>query len=64
MSIFIDRDTKILIQGITGSEGSYWTRHMIELGTNVVAGVTPGKGGGEVEGVKVYNTIHKAAEEA
>ncbi len=60
MSVFIDKETRVLVQGITGSEGSYWTRHMIDLGTNVVAGVTPGKGGIEVEGVKVYNTVQQA----
>lgn len=60
MSVFIDKETKVLVQGITGSEGSYWTKHMIELGTQVVAGVTPGKGGQEVEGVKVYNTVQQA----
>ena len=42
MSIFIDKKTRLLVQGITGKEGSFWTKHMIGLGTNVVAGVTPG----------------------
>lgn len=60
MSVFIDKETRVLVQGITGSEGSYWTRHMIDLGTNVVAGVTPGKGGMVVEGVKVFNTVQQA----
>jgi succinyl-CoA synthetase alpha subunit len=60
MSIFINRDTKVLVQGITGSEGSFWTKHMIELGTNVVCGVTPGKEGQLVEGKPVYNTVKKA----
>lgn len=60
MSVFIDKETRVLVQGITGSEGSYWTRHMIDLGTNVVAGVTPGKGGQEIEGVKIYNTVQEA----
>ncbi|MCK5802556.1 MAG: succinate--CoA ligase subunit alpha [Lentisphaeria bacterium] len=62
MSIFIEKETRVLVQGITGNEGSYWTRHMIELGTNVVAGVTPGKGGQTVEGVTVYNTVRQAVE--
>jgi len=62
MSIFIDRDTKVLVQGITGKEGSYWTKHMIELGTDVVCGVTPGKEGQEVEGRPVYNSVKKAVE--
>ncbi|MCK9413717.1 MAG: succinate--CoA ligase subunit alpha [Prolixibacteraceae bacterium] len=62
MSVFIDKKTRVLVQGITGSEGSYWTRHMINLGTNVVAGVTPGKGGQEIEGVKIYNTVQQAVD--
>ena len=62
MSVFIKKETRVLVQGITGSEGSYWTRHMIDLGTNVVAGVTPGKGGQEVEGIKVYNTVQQAVD--
>lgn len=62
MSIFIQKDTRVLIQGITGSEGCYWTKHMKELGTNVVAGVTPGKGGQEVEGIPVFNTVQQAVE--
>lgn len=60
MSIFIDQHTKVLVQGITGSEGSFWTKHMIELGTKVLCGVTPGKEGQTVEGVPVYNTVKKA----
>jgi succinyl-CoA synthetase alpha subunit len=64
MSVFIDADTRVLVQGITGSEGSYWTKYMIEMGTQVVAGVTPGKEGQEVEGVKVYNTIKRAVDAA
>ncbi len=63
MSIFIDDKTKVLVQGITGSEGSFWAKHMIEMGTNVVAGVTPGKGGQEVEGIPVFNTVKQAAKE-
>ncbi len=62
MSIFIEKKTRVLVQGITGSEGSYWTKHMIDLGTQVVAGVTPGKGGQEVEGVTVYNTVQQAVD--
>ena len=52
MSIFIDRSTRVCVQGITGKEGSFWTKHMIELGTNVVCGVTPGKEGQVIEGRK------------
>ena len=48
MSIFVDRTTRVVVQGATGSEGSFWTRHMVELGTKVVAGVTPGKEGTRV----------------
>lgn len=64
MSVFIDKNTRVLVQGITGSEGRYWTRHMIDLGTTVVAGVTPGKGGQEVEGVPVHNTVKEAVAES
>lgn len=60
MSIFIDRTTTVCVQGITGKEGSYWTKHMIDLGTNVVCGVTPGKEGQNVEGVPVYHSVKKA----
>lgn len=60
MSIFIDKSTKVLVQGITGKEGSYWTKHIKEMGTNIVAGVTPGKEGQEVEGIPVYNTVRRA----
>ena len=60
MSIFIDQHTKVLVQGITGSEGSFWTKHMIELGTQVICGVTPGKEGQFVENRPVYNTVKKA----
>jgi len=63
MSVFIQERTRVLVQGITGSEGCYWTRHMKEMGTCVVAGVTPGKGGQEVEGVPVYNTVRQAVDE-
>jgi len=60
MSIFIDQKTQVLVQGITGSEGSFWTKHMIELGTQVVCGVTPGKEGQFVEGKPVYNSVKEA----
>ena len=62
MSIFIDETTKVLVQGITGTEGSFWTKHMIELGTKVICGVTPGKEGQTVEGLPVYNTVKKPVE--
>lgn len=63
MSILVDADTRVLVQGITGTEGSYWTRHMLGLGTRVVAGVTPGKEGQDVEGVPVFNSVRKAVQE-
>ncbi|MFI5256862.1 MAG: succinate--CoA ligase subunit alpha [Gemmatimonadales bacterium] len=61
MSIFIDRSTTLLVQGITGRDGGFHTRQMIEYGTNVVGGVTPGKGGQTFDGtVPVFNTVHEA----
>ncbi len=64
MSILVDENTKLLVQGITGSEGSFHTRACIEYGTKVVAGVTPGKGGMMWEGrVPVFNTVAEAVRE-
>lgn len=63
MSIFIDERTPVLVQGITGKEGSYWTQHMINLGTNVVAGCTPGKEGQQACGVPVYHSVRNAVAE-
>jgi succinyl-CoA synthetase alpha subunit len=63
MSILIDETKRVLVQGITGREGIARTKLMREYGTNVVAGVTPGKGGQEVEGVPVYDTIKEAWEQ-
>lgn len=61
MSIFIDDSTKLIVQGITGRDGSFHTKQMIEYGTKVVGGVTPGKGGQKFEGtVPVFNTVHQA----
>ncbi|MBI2980204.1 MAG: succinate--CoA ligase subunit alpha [Chloroflexi bacterium] len=57
MSIIIDKNTKVIVQGITGNEGKFHTASMLHYGTKVVAGVTPGKGGQQVEGVPVYNTV-------
>ena len=63
MSIFIDKNTKLVVQGITGRDGSFHTKQMIEYGTKVVAGVTPGKGGQKFEGtVPVFNTVDDAVE--
>ncbi len=65
MSIFIDRDTRLVVQGITGREGSFHTRQMMEYGTNVVAGVTPGKGGQRFEEkVPVFNVVAEAVAQA
>ncbi|MFW6164280.1 MAG: succinate--CoA ligase subunit alpha, partial [Planctomycetota bacterium] len=60
--ILIHSDTRVVVQGITGSAGAFHTRLMREYGTKVVAGVTPGKGGQEVEGVPVYDTVAQAVE--
>lgn len=60
MSILVDRNTRLIVQGITGSEGSYHTERMIEYGTQVVGGVTPGKGGTKHLGVPVFNTVAEA----
>lgn len=63
MSILLDRNTKVLVQGITGKAGRVQTRWMLEYGTNIVAGVTPGKSGELVEGVPVYDTVAQAVVE-
>ncbi len=60
MSIIIDESSKVVVQGITGNEGRFHTASMLRYGTKIVAGVTPGKGGQEVEGVPVYNTVAEA----
>lgn len=61
MSILVDKNTRLVVQGITGGEGTFHTRQMIEYGTNVVAGVTPGKGGQKFDDkVPVYNTVAEA----
>jgi succinyl-CoA synthetase alpha subunit len=63
MSVFVDDDTRVVVQGITGGEGRFHTEQMIEYGTNVVAGAVPGKGGEEVAGVPVYDTVASAVRE-
>ena len=60
MSIFLDSDTRVIVQGITGKMARFHTKEMIEYGTNVVGGVVPGKGGEIVEGVPVFNTVKEA----
>jgi succinyl-CoA synthetase alpha subunit len=63
MAIIVDRDTRLVVQGLTGSEGRFHGLRNRDYGTNVVAGVTPGKGGQDVEGIPVYNTVAEAVEE-
>jgi succinyl-CoA synthetase alpha subunit len=63
MSILVNKETRLCVQGITGGEGSFHTSQMIEYGTNVVAGVTPGKGGQEAQGVPVYDTVAEAVKQ-
>ncbi|MGH9450863.1 MAG: succinate--CoA ligase subunit alpha [Terriglobia bacterium] len=60
MSILVDENTRLLVQGITGREGTFHTRQAVEYGTKVVAGVTPGKGGTAVDGIPVFNTVAQA----
>jgi succinyl-CoA synthetase alpha subunit len=63
MAIVVDNDTRLLVQGITGSEGSFHAVRNRDYGTNVVAGVTPGKGGQDVSGIPVFNTVAEAVDE-
>jgi succinyl-CoA synthetase alpha subunit len=63
MSIFVNKDTRILVQGITGREGQFHTRQCAAYGTKVVAGVTPGKGGQKMDAIPVYNTVQEAVNE-
>jgi len=63
MSVLVDENTRVVVQGITGGEGKFHTEQMLEYGTNVVAGAVPGKGGQEVAGVPVYDTVDRAARE-
>jgi len=63
LSVLVDKNTRLIVQGITGKEGTFHTKQMIEYGTNVVGGVTPGKGGTTHEGVPVFNTVADAVEQ-
>lgn len=62
MSVFINKDTKVIVQGITGSTALFHTKQMLEYGTKIVGGTSPGKGGTEVEGVPVFNTVKEAVD--
>ncbi|MHB1651314.1 MAG: succinate--CoA ligase subunit alpha [Desulfitobacteriaceae bacterium] len=62
MAILVDKNTTVIIQGITGSQGSLHARYMLEYGVNLVGGVTPGKGGSQIHGVPVFNTVNEALE--
>lgn len=62
MSIIIDKQTRVIVQGMTGKEGSFWTRHMRDMGTQVVGGVTPRKGGQDLDGIPVFNTVWEAVD--
>lgn len=62
MSVLIDQKTKLIVQGITGREGTFHAKLMQKYGTKVVAGVTPGKGGNEVSGIPVFDTVQEAVE--
>jgi len=62
VSIFADKNTRVLVQGITGREGQFHTRHCIDYGTKIVAGVTPGKGGQKMDKVPVFNTVKNAVD--
>ena len=63
MSVLLGADTRVLVQGITGNEGSFHARKCREYGTKIVAGVTPGKGGQNVEGIPVFDTVEVARRE-
>ena len=63
MSVLVDEDTRVVVQGITGGEGKFHAGQMMEYGTNVVAGAVPGRGGQDVHGVPVYDTVEAAARE-
>ena len=64
MSVLVDKNTRLAVQGITGKEGSFHTKQMVEYGTSVVGGVTPGKGGTTHEGIPVFNTVGDAVNKA
>lgn len=63
LSILVDENTKVVVQGITGKQGSFHTQRMLSYGTKIVAGTSPGKGGGEIFGVPIYDTVEEAVKE-
>jgi succinyl-CoA synthetase alpha subunit len=63
LSVLVDKNTRLVVQGITGKEGTFHTKQMVEYGTNIVGGVTPGKGGTTHEGIPVFNTVADAVRE-
>ncbi|MCJ0931220.1 succinate--CoA ligase subunit alpha [Virgibacillus halodenitrificans] len=63
MSVYVNKDTKVIVQGITGGTAKFHTKQMLEYGTKIVGGVTPKKGGTEVEGVPVFNTVKEAVDQ-
>ncbi|MDI9646763.1 MAG: succinate--CoA ligase subunit alpha [Archaeoglobales archaeon] len=64
MSIIVDENTKVVVQGITGKQGSFHTQRMLSYGTKIVAGTSPGKGGSEILGIPIYDTIEEAVKES
>src|SRR5919206_15971 len=64
LSVLVDKNTRLVVQGITGKEGTFHSKQMVEYGTHVVGGVTPGKGGTKHEGIPVFNTVEQAVNEA
>ena len=62
MGVLVNKDTKVIVQGITGKQATFHTKQMLAYGTKIVAGVTPGKAGQEVEGVPVFNTVKDAVD--
>ena len=59
MSIFIHKESRVVVQGVTGKEGAFWAKHMKDMGTQVVFGVTPGKEGQDVDGIPVYHSVRR-----
>jgi len=63
LSVLVDKSTRLIVQGITGKEGTFHTQQMVEYGTNIVGGVTPGKGGSTHEGIPLFNTVADAVKQ-